>query len=139
VSRSGFGRRMLAVAAIGAAGLTAGCASPRNALGTSASPCFRALPGAQAAVGRKGKLVGVRRMRTATLRQRFPNNPRVAAVTDDYVCAFAFKGQYGPGQVELADNKVPEPYAVVAVTSAGNEVIAAFVLPRLPTRFNHTH
>jgi len=134
-----FGRRVLAVTAIVVAGLTTGCGAPRNALGTSASPCFRALPGAQAAVGRKGKLIGVRRIRTATLRRRFPQNARVASVTDKYVCTFAFKGQYGPGEVELATNTVPGPYAVVAITSKGNEVVAAFVVQQLPTRFGHTH
>ena len=39
-----------------------GCAAPRNTLGTSASPCFRALPTAQAAVHHQGHFVGVRRM-----------------------------------------------------------------------------
>lgn len=133
------GRKVAAAGVVAAALAGASCGAPRNSLGTAASPCFRALPGAQTAVSRKGKLVGVRRIRTSTLRRRFPNNPRVAGDNDDYVCVFAFKGDYRPGDVELAVDKQPGPYAVVAVTSKGNEVITAFVLQRLPTRFRHSH
>jgi hypothetical protein len=133
------GRRLVAAGAVATALLGAGCGAPRNSLGTAASPCFRALPGAQTAVRRKGRLVGVRRITTATLRRRFPNNSRVAGISDKYVCVFAFKGDYRPGDVELAVDKQSGPYAVVAVTSKGNEVITAFVLPHLPTRFRHSH
>ena len=51
-----------------AALLTAACAAPRNTLGTSASPCFRALPTAKAAVHNHGRFVGVRRVSRPSLR-----------------------------------------------------------------------
>jgi hypothetical protein len=102
-------RRAVAVAALAAIGVTA-CSVPRNALGTSATPCFRALPPAEAAVHRKGRLVGVRRVTTASLRKRFPTNPRLRALT----------------------------YAVVAVTSRGTQVVGASVVDRLPLSFGHT-
>lgn len=132
-------RRLIGAAAVAAALLGTACGAPRNSLGTAASPCFRALPGAQIAVSRKGKLIGVRRITATTLRRRFPNNPRVEGISDKYVCVFAFKGDYRPGDVELAVEAQPGPYAVVAVTSKGNEVITAFVLQHLPTRFRHSH
>jgi hypothetical protein len=132
-------RRAVAVAALAAIGVTA-CSVPRNALGTSATPCFRALPPAEAAVHRKGRLVGVRRVTTASLRKRFPTNPRLRALTDadTNLCAFAFKGDFRPGDVDLATNTKAGTYAVVAVTSRGTQVVGASVVDRLPLSFGHT-
>jgi hypothetical protein len=131
--------RRAAAALVVAAAVTA-CSVPRNGLGTSATPCFRALPGATQAVHRKGKLLGVRRVSTARLRQRFPNNAHLKALTDadSNLCAFAFKGPYPPGAVDLANNTQPGTYAVVALTSRSNQLVAASVVDRLPLSFRQS-
>jgi hypothetical protein len=60
--------RRLAVAVLVSLSLaTAGCASPRFALGTTRSPCFQALPVAAAAVAHQGQFAGVTRVNRTTL------------------------------------------------------------------------
>jgi hypothetical protein len=118
-------------------GLFAGCGGARNSLGTAASSCFRALPPARDAVSRKGKLVGVRKIETATLKRRLPADKKLAAVTDKNLCVFAFKDTFQPNDVPLAAIKRTGVYAVVAVTIRHPSVAAAFILDRLPGRFGH--
>ena len=127
------------VAAMAMAGLlvASACAGPRNTLGTAASVCFRALPGAKDAVHRKGTLVGVRRVDTDSLQRRIPHDPTLATLPDRPLCVFAFKGAFQPGDVPLAKNRSQGRYAIVALTSQHPTVVAAFVLSRLPTRFRH--
>jgi hypothetical protein len=131
-----------AVAAMTAAavlGLFAGCGGARNSLGTTASTCFRALPPARDAVHRKGKLLGVRKIGTATLKSRLPANTKLATVTDKNLCVFAFKDTFQPADVPLSPTKRPGAYAVVAVTIQHPSVVAAVIVDRLPARFGHLH
>lgn len=115
------------------------CAGARNTLGTSASPCFRALPLAQAAAHDQGRLVGVRRVNTSALKGRLKDDPKVQAVPNQELCVFAFRGSYPPGQVDGASNTKPGHYAVIVVTSKHPGVVVAFVTDKLPTRFAHLH
>lgn len=126
----------IAVAVIIGAGA---CAGGRNTLGTSASPCFRALPLAQTAVHEQGHLVGVRRVSTTTLRGRLKSNPKVQALPNQELCVFAFHGSYAPGRVAGATNTASGHYAIVAVTSRHPMVVATAVVDKLPTRFTHLH
>jgi hypothetical protein len=128
----------VAIAAIAALSLLSGCGGARNSLGTSSSACYRTIPPALGAIGRKGKLVGVRKIGTASLRTRLPADKQLAAVKAKELCVLAFKGSYQPGDVPLAPNKKPGTYAVVAVTIKNPMVVAAFVLDHLPARFTHT-
>jgi hypothetical protein len=123
--------------ALAAAGV--GCAGRSDSLGTNAGACFRALPPAEAVVHRKGRLVGVRRIDTDTLRARLPQNSTVASLPSEDLCVFAFGGTYPPGSVTGAKNTTSGHYAMVAVGTVHPTVVAVFVVNTLPTRFRHTH
>jgi hypothetical protein len=136
--RTGRSRTTLvAVTAAVAMSLLPGCAGARNSLGTAAEPCFRALPPASDAVHKKGKLVGVRKISTASLQHRLPGDRALAAIKAQDLCVFAFRGAFQPTDVPLATNGRPGSYAVVAVTIKHPMVVAAFVVNRLPARFAH--
>jgi hypothetical protein len=115
------------------------CAGGRSSLGTAASSCFRALPPAKDAVHGKGRLLGVRRVSVATLKQRLPSDTKLAALPNQEVCVFAFQGPFAAGQVTGAVAGATGQYAVIAVTSKRPEVVRAIVTNRLPTRFAHLH
>ena len=117
--------------------LLAACGGPRNTLGTAASPCYRALPGAIEAVHHKGHLVGVRRVDTSTLQKRLPENQQLAAVRDKQLCVFAFHDDFHAGDVSGATNQAQGPYAIVALTLKSPRVVAAAIVDHLPTRFRH--
>jgi hypothetical protein len=125
------------LAAMLALTVVASCGGARNSLGTPSSACFRALPAAQDAVQRKGKLVGVRKISTHNLQKRLPADTKLAAVKSKDLCAFAFHGTYTPSDVPLATNKRSGSYAIVCVTVGSRQVVAAFILDRTPTRFTH--
>lgn len=118
---------------------TSGCAGARISLGTGESACFRALPPAEAAVHSKGKLVGVRQVSAATLMARLAQLRTLTTLRTQTLCVFAFSGTYPPGSVAGAHNTITRHYAVIAVGSKHTEVVAAFALDQLPTRFRHTH
>ena len=122
---------------LGLALLLAACGGPRNTLGTAASPCYRALPGAIEAVHHKGHLVGVRRVDTSTLQKRLPENQQLAAVRDKQLCVFAFHDDFHAGDVTGATNQAQGPYAIVALTLKSPRVVAAAIVDHLPTRFRH--
>ena len=117
--------------------LVTACGGPRNTLGTAASPCYRALPGAIEAVHHKGHLVGVRRVDTSTLQKRLPENQQLAAVRDKQLCVFAFHDDFHAGDVTGATNQAQGPYAIVALTLKSPRVVAAAIVDHLPTRFRH--
>ena len=117
--------------------LLAACGGPRNTLGTAASPCYRALPGAIEAVHHKGHLVGVRRVDTSTLQKRLPEKQQLAAVRDKQLCVFAFHDDFHAGDVTGATNQAQGPYAIVALTLKSPRVVAAAIVDHLPTRFRH--
>jgi hypothetical protein len=121
-----------------ALGLSA-CAGGHISLGTSAGACFKALPPAEVAVHDKGKLVGVRKVNSATLRARLTHDTTLATLPAQDLCVFAFNGTYAPGSVTGAHNTKAGQYAVVAVGPKHPIVVAAFVVDQLPTRFRHTH
>jgi hypothetical protein len=126
------------IAALVALLLVAGaCAGARNSLGTAASPCYRALPGALEAVHHKGHLVGVRRVNTSTLQRRLPGDQQLAAVKDRQLCVFAFHDDFHAGEVTGATNQAQGPYAIVALTLRNPKVVASAIVDRLPTRFRH--
>lgn len=115
------------------------CAGGRISLGTNAGACFRALPPAETTVHHKGKLVGVRRVSTVTMRANLPHDTTLATLPDQDLCVFAFSGSYDPDTVVGAGNTTTGHYAVVAVGTKHLAVIAAVVVNRLPTRFRHLH
>ena len=134
------------IAAI-AVGLGA-CGAGRNALGTSADPCFAALPVAKHAVGGRGSFAGVRRVNASRLTAR---NQRaihellsllpVQPARD--VCLVAYRGSFTPSQVARPLGPPPPAgagrYAIAVVTTMKHELLATFVVAREPMRFAHVH
>ncbi len=125
--------RRVSVAAVIAAVLTAACAAPRNTLGTSASPCFRALPTAEAAVHHHGRFVGVRRVSHTRLAELFHTQPPPGK---DF-CLVGFSGGFRPEQVDHAVGTNPGRYAAVVVTLRGTTALQTFLVDSLPTHLRH--
>lgn len=118
--------------------LAGGCTSAHNSLGTGSSPCFSALPVAEAAVHHQGSLLGVRRLPVHKLGHHRAH--QLGPVTPgELVCVAAFRGEYQPGSVDHEERPVAGRYATVVVTSrAGTQkVVAAFVSNRLHLQFHH--
>ena len=128
---SARGRRALCVAALLAVGTS--CGGARNSLNTTASPCFRALPVADDAVHRKGRLVGVRVIETRELVHKVPD---AAGLGHRRLCGVAYRDDYTSGDVRGAEPGHAGRYALVLVDDA-QRVVAAFVLEDLPMRFSH--
>ena len=123
-----------AFAAVTIAGvLIAGCAAPRNALGTAASPCFRALPTATAAVHHQGRFVGVRRVGRDRARELFHVEPPPGKE----FCLVGFSGAYRSDNVDHAAGAGTGKYAAVLVTLRGTTALRTFLVDRLPTHLRH--
>jgi hypothetical protein len=119
--------------------VVAGCGGARNTLGTSASACYRALPGAKQAVSNKGRFVGVRKFPASTLQKRLPSDTNLAGLpSKESLCVFAFRGKFQATDVPQASVRAQGPFAVVALTLNRPHVVAAYILDHLPGRFQHT-
>ena len=130
-------RRTIGAAAVALLlAVPAGCAGPRNTLNTATSHCFRSLPLARTTVGQRGRLVGVRAVKAATLARRLP---QVEHLGTQRLCVIAFRGPYAAGSVPLAEPPGPGAYAVVAVDERGATVLASAIVDDLPLRFRHSH
>jgi hypothetical protein len=115
----------------------ASCGGARNTLGTSASACYRALPGAK--VSNKGNIVGVRKFPVSSLQKRVPNDPQLAKLPPrESLCVFAFRGKYQATDVPQAPVRKEGSFALVALTLNRPHVVAAYILDQLPGRFRHT-
>ena len=125
-------RRTLARVAVAVA-LVAGCAAPRNSLGTAASPCFRALPTAKAAVHHQGRFVGVRRVSRNRARELFHTEPPAGRE----FCLVGFSGAYRPDNVDHAVGTSSGRYAAVLVTLRGTTALRTFLVDKLPTHLRH--
>jgi hypothetical protein len=160
-------RRVAAAVLISLSLATAGCASPRFALGTTRSPCFQALPVAAAAVAHQGQFAGVTRVNRTTLglngrlglprRRRttttvttkptsttaLPSHPTTTTrpsvpAQPQGACLVAFKGTFDRSKIPLL---VPSPavgrYAVVVVSVRTRQARAVYLLDSLPKSFTH--
>jgi len=119
--------------------LLAGCGPPHPGLSNgSVSACYRAIPAARAVVhDTNATLISVHRITADKVRQLSPDHMALSpgnnnAEDDTSVCAVAFKGTFGPGQVNLAPESEAGSYALVLVTSHNLRVVAAAVLNALP-------
>lgn len=124
------------VALLGACALVAGCGSAAPGFSNgSVSACYRAIPtGRQAIHDSKAALIGVHRIPADKVRERLPlqEQHQLAADNDTTVCAVAFKGNFSPGQVDLAPREESGSYAIVLVTSKKLRLIDSVVLDHLP-------
>ena len=121
------------------------CTSPRNALGTNTSVCFRALAAGRTAVGSKGVFAGVRYVTPAALSEALGHSrPRTKSPlgrAHRAVCAIAYRGQFSASAVlrPWPAGRIEAPYAVVVVTGdsdpvRGDDVVATILLQRVDIR-----
>ncbi len=139
--------RRRALATLGAAVLSAvlsGCVSPRNTLGTSSSPCYRAVPVASEAVHDRGRLAGVRLVGVREL-DRHPRLRDLLVQRVGFplhsVCVVSFHGQFRLDQVASTLGHAPHGgsgrVAIVVVTNPQNTLVGTFVMTREPLRLRH--
>ena len=117
----------------------AGCTSAKSAIGPSASPCFRTLPTAGAAVGHRGHFLGVRllSMKVVDLDLRHHHDaelPGSRAVATTLLCVV---GYHGPFQAKSVESPLPRGrtsgnFALVLINLARDRVIAVVLLPKAP-------
>jgi len=137
-------RSLTAVAAVAVAASLAGCTAARNTLGTTSSPCFRALPVAKSAVHGRGSFAGVRLISSSEL-SKLPHLKGVIEARSPTrlhdVCAVAYRGKFRRDQVARPAGRVPSTgvghFAVVVVSSPQNKLLATVLLQSAPLRFRH--
>ena len=136
------------VCAAGAAALgvllLSACTAPRNTLGTNSSPCFKAVPVATDAVHDRGKLSGVRLLKSKDLDRRphFRSLLEARAGTKvTTVCVVSFQGRFTLAQVERPFGQSPAggtgPVALVVVSTPANKLLGTLVLSRVPLPLRH--
>jgi hypothetical protein len=134
------------VAVFAVCGLATGCGGASNALATSSSVCFRALPMARAAVEGQGTFDGVRLVTAASFSkevnrklsgERSKLDLAVRTSGEQQLCIFAFRGRYQAAAVagDVAGTK--GDFAVVLVGARHLRLVASVVVNRLPQRFSH--
>lgn len=131
-----------AAALIVAATLLAGCSSARSELGTSASPCYLALPAASTAVHHRGHLLGVRLESAGWLRTHARHlyaADRAAHPSPPLVCLFAYSGHFRSDGVERPVGRPAGRLAVVEISYPKGRVIATLVVRHPPLTFGHSH
>jgi hypothetical protein len=121
-----------------------GCTAARDTLGTNSSPCFHALAIGEDAVHDRGVFKGVRLVAESDIAKdhRLQNVLRQRSSTRLHnVCLMAYSGSYRPDQVQRPAGKVPASgvghFAIVAVSTPQNDLLATFVLAKEPVRFRH--
>jgi hypothetical protein len=112
----------------------AGCAAPRQTLGTRSNACFRSLPTAKAAVHEQGRLLGVRRITRAHLLQDLPQATLPAGKE---FCVVGFSDDFHRDKVDNAAGAAAAKDAVVIVTLRGTAVVQTWLVDRLPFHMRH--
>ena len=130
--------------ALVAATALSGCVTARNALGTSSSPCFKAVPVASDAVHDDGTLAGIRLFsgsqidRYLHLRQVLEQS---AGGPVTQVCVASFHGQYSSSDVSKPFGRAATggtgKVAVVFVAYPTNKLLGTIVLSREPLPLRH--
>jgi len=132
----------------GLAGVVAGltltaCASARSDLGTSSGPCYVALPAAEGAVHRAGRLEGVRLVTVGAMRTDAPHAFAAAtsagARPSDRVCLVAYEGRFAASGVQRPTGRPSGRFAVVVVAYPGARLLGTVIFRRVPLHFGHSH
>jgi hypothetical protein len=127
-------RNCIVVACLVAGAALAGCAAPRQTLGTRSNVCFRSLPTARGAVQQQGRLVGVRLASRKHVLDAFPN---AALPTGRDFCVVAFSDDFHADKVQHPAGAPTGKYAVVIVTMRGTTVVQTFLVDRVPLQVRH--
>jgi hypothetical protein len=118
-----------------------GCTSPspKSAIGPSASPCFRTLPTALAAVGHRGHFLGVRllSMKVFDLSLRHHHVaelPKSRAGATTMLCVVGYRGPFVAKKVESPwpQGRTSADDALVLVDLANGHVVAVVLLKKSP-------
>ena len=126
-------RALTGLAVVAAAVPLASCGARGAALGTTSNACFHAIPAAADAVRHQGKLAGVRLVDARRL-HRLPEHQQLGA---NRVCLVAYSGSYRPADVDHPLDRTEGPYAIVAVSPNGRQVLGTVIVHRLPLEFRH--
>ncbi len=139
--------RRAAAAALLALVVLTGCEKVTRSVGSSVSPCYRALPQAHQAVGGQGTFVDVTRIRGQRVLEfpRFrqavepaPTSTTVPGESRD-ICVVVFKGTFDPARIPLLSTLTPSGrYAIVVIPVRKLEVRRVFLTDRLPVGL-HAH
>jgi hypothetical protein len=134
----------VALAVAGALGALGGCTSARNTLGTSSSPCFRAVPVASEAVNDRGTLAGIRLVGQKEIDSRRRLRELVQGVAGPAVhnvCVVSFHGQFRLDQVKKPFGTAPPggsgPVALVVVSTPQNQLLGTLVVTHEPLPLRH--
>ena len=135
--RTRRGLALLALAVVGAVTL-GGCTSPRNVLGSSASPCYRAVAVARLALHRQGRFSGVRMVAGRSMApvlagyEATASGPVLRARTA--LCLVAYRGTYVAAGLEalLRPGPARGHLAVVVVGQRDGRVVATLLLDHPP-------
>lgn len=134
----------IAVALLAATAALGGCTSPRNTLGTTTSPCFRALAAATNAVHGEGHFNGVRSTTLGAIASAFERaKPSVVDVTvpvaspHTRVCVVAFRGNFETAKIASgwAVDAKRGTLAVVIVRLRDTKVLDTLVVAKPPLSF----
>jgi hypothetical protein len=128
---------VLTLVAVALSGCTS--PSPKSAIGPSASPCFRTLPTALAAVGHRGHFLGVRllSMKSVDLSLRRHHEaelPNSRAATATMLCVVGYQGPFKAKSVELPwpRGRRSADDALVLVDLSNGRVVAVVLLKKTP-------
>jgi hypothetical protein len=127
-----------AAAAVAVLAAVSSCSHAPGVSNGSVSVCYRAIPIGRGAIHEKSaKLIGVHRVPVDTVRSRLPASAQsqLANENDTAVCAMAFRGNFGAGQVQLAAPDQTGDYAIVLVSSLRLHLVGSVVLDQLPPSF----
>jgi hypothetical protein len=120
----------------------AGCSTVRSDLGTSASPCYLALPAASRAVHGSGKLAGVELLTLTGLRREAPRLFAPLAIprpSSDRICVIEFTGTFTESSVVRPFGSRSGRIAVVVLRTPSNRLLGTVILDHPPLHFGHTH
>ncbi len=112
-----------------------GCGSAPGVSNGSVSACYRAIPVGRRALHEKAaKLIGVHRIPVDEVRSHLPPGAQnqLATENDTAVCEMSFRGDFKPGQVDMAAADTSGRYALVLVSSKKLHLVGSVVLQRLP-------
>jgi hypothetical protein len=125
---------------LASAGVTA-CTTARSDLGTSAGPCYVALPTATKAVNGEGHLLGVQRVTAESLQRQAPELYRQVPTTyaaSTRLCVVAFSGRFDTASVTDASGRSSGGLAVVVSTASGNRLLGTVIFAKPPLRIGRS-
>ena len=116
----------------------AGCTSPRDLLGSSSSPCFRALPVAARALRGAGHYAGVRYLSPKALAEMVDAEGsqverRAFGATRTAVCAVAYQGSFITSRITGAVSEHASGSFALVIVAAQPDTVIGVIIERTPS------